>query len=61
MSDWQPIETAPNATVILVWCSKNKETFIGFQYQGNKRWDCWHSDGQIYPTYWMPLPNPPIE
>ena len=65
--DWQPIETAPTNTPVLVW-------HPGFGMGG---WNCmrcdhfgdWHEtshDGRklkqgYEPTHWMPLPPPPTE
>lgn len=58
MTEWQPIETAPKAICVLV-ANIDKgsvtEAFLG--------WDGWrkgpHGTGFVYPTHWMPLPDPP--
>ena len=60
--EWQPIETAPEATVLLVWLPNygvgvaTKTTTHGLAH-----W--WHrgESEACYPTHWMPLPEAPNE
>ena len=57
-SGWHPIETAEPVTALLLWCTHNGLT-TGFYYDG-----CWQSPvgdalTRLYPTHWMPLPEPP--
>jgi len=65
MSNWQPIETAPERTHILVYLDGNvHESSLGLQgwwfpfseYHGC---GCCGSSTDK-PTHWMPLPAPPI-
>lgn len=58
MSEWQPIETAPKDTYVLLWCDEASDVpMVG--YFGN-RWELAHADGDPFmPTHWMPLPEPP--
>lgn len=57
---WQPIETAPQKTAILLACE--------FDNPGDWRIKCgsfydgeWHVWGASWiPTYWMPLPDAPV-
>jgi hypothetical protein len=71
MSDpnkWQPIETAPKDTPVLVWayCYKASRfaTFVAEQ-ETNYGWDVCGATGYEWessfntPTHWMPLPPPP--
>lgn len=64
MSEWQPIETAPDAETILVYVNDplGKGVHFGCVYR--------YPDGTFYPraqglhgdwkiTHWMPLPEPP--
>lgn len=67
MSDeptWRSIDTAPRKTrveILLV----NKDTrryALGWWMQNNDGSGFWTSvGGYIYPTHWMPLPQPPAE
>jgi hypothetical protein len=58
---WQPIETAPKNTTVLVWAVD-----MGWAASGPVvAWDRgkgWHSQPGCYtlrPTHWQPLPDPP--
>lgn len=68
MTEWRPIETAPDdcdsylvsdgETVWLAWRNDDEDS--------KNRPGTWmdatcpdHQDGRIYPTHWMPLPEPP--
>ena len=55
--EWQPIETAPKEVSDAI-LYENGNFLIGY-----KEFDQWFSIpfGAIFPTHWMPLPNPPKE
>lgn len=59
--NWQPIESAPKNTDILLYWHDN--VWIGRFYQGSGYWSlCDYGgfeDGEDAPTHWMPLPEPP--
>lgn len=76
MSEWQPIETAPQETAVLLWYPwkgcKTPHSPLGFTYIG--RWtstgtddiDTWRDtvDYELLgegATHWMPLPEPPVQ
>lgn len=75
MSEWQPIETAPNGPVLVfgVFAGEihgpDDAPSIGVAYRGSGRGDYpgykWvGTQGDAYavwckPTHWMPLPEPP--
>lgn len=57
--EWQPIETAPIHTNVLVYCH-------GFQYiaANTDKGGYWVAQSEggfrlFSPTHWMPLPSPP--
>lgn len=62
MTEWQPIETAPNGVSILVAYNDGSVDFIEDDdndyewkpYKGQKP-----TSGVSIPTHWMPLPEPP--
>ena len=61
--DWQPLETAPENTFVLVWADR---ACVGINEQrlGNPKHNGWHDDGEgfrLEPTHWMPLPSPPVQ
>lgn len=66
MSDWHPIETAPDDCVVLVF----DEGYIGTALRWKDKWvdasgemcDRRDQDGAFDPppTHWMPLPAPPV-
>jgi hypothetical protein len=72
-SNWQPIETAPKNTYILVFMEGNVfEANLIFEegYEQYAHWDFPFADahgcgccsgGRDYPTHWMPLPAPPTQ
>ena len=47
-SDWQPIETAPQNTSILVWSAERGTELVSALFFRKP-----------LPTHWIPLPNPP--
>jgi hypothetical protein len=67
MSEWQPIEMAPHQTDVIVF---DPHWGIGVTMacaefcDGDVGAVVWHGYdsggvGQVYPTHWMPLPEPP--
>ena len=67
-SDWQPIETSPGYTTILVLC--DGEVFqahwdeLGWEFPFALYHGCGCCGGDPtmdQPTHWMPLPAPPTE
>lgn len=69
MSEWQPIETAPieafnkaewfcaHSPRVLLWSGVAEIGAYGYTERGKGRWQSWR--GNINPTHWMPLPEPP--
>lgn len=57
---WQPIETAPKDTAVLLWLGWRFE--IGHFNTGLGRWAAnWdHRALEVPATHWMPLPSPPV-
>ena len=60
MSEWQPIETAPKETTVLL-VDKNDNLYVGYYIRRQSRWVSMPCEWRIYPTHWMPLPAPPKE
>jgi hypothetical protein len=68
MSVWQPIETAPEDTEVIVWDSKDSTFYkawsfdwdIDKEFGHGHRWHYLDGDGvtECYPTHWM-IPEPP--
>ena len=61
---WLPIETAPqDGTYILVldFSAGERWDVVGAFYKYGSWYTDWQSsdDGQVWPTHWMPLPEPP--
>ena len=64
---WQPIETAPrDGTEMLLWDGTNlgvgfrTDTAWGLVFElHNWEWGHEISFKTVYPTHWMPLPEPP--
>lgn len=60
MTEWQPIETAPKHGTLILLYEPRPDTHayeIGFYDCG-----CWFGSDHmytVYPTHWMPLPDPP--
>jgi hypothetical protein len=66
MSEWQPIETAPKSTEILLWIVKLP--WAGYIDPHGQVWSRSHGlcnvkqDGRLIKcSHWMPLPSPPGE
>ena len=68
--NWQPIETAPRndlERVIVCYRMRNGEYFVEEARYDKAREEWWAANmhytdavGEpIYPTHWMPLPEPP--
>jgi hypothetical protein len=63
MSEWQPIETAPkDGTEILAWDGSVRTTAVW--WVPGKQWSLvspgeYAEDSEVWPTHWMPLPEPP--
>lgn len=65
MSEWQPIKTAPKREAVIIYA----DGIVGegdWKYYGEDEDQGWwwanldDEYGQrIYPTHWMPLPEPP--
>jgi hypothetical protein len=62
--EWQPIETAPHDTLVLLFSFSDGKQEVGYASSGSRRK---LSDGSIvsnmswhgHATHWMPLPPPP--
>ena len=61
MSEWQPIETAPEKADVLVYCTHGM--YVAHCYS-----NVWYVDDNkngpyllrgLSPTHWMPIPQPP--
>jgi len=68
MTEWQPIETAPNDTLVLLYLGGNDieigegwHTYDEPPYGTPSKELYWWVDerGRVYPTHWMMLPEPP--
>lgn len=66
---WQPIETAPTETHVLVFIPRTLSTGVESNYQEvavlwNDEWSNLAGDPiseyRAFPTHWMPLPPPPV-
>jgi hypothetical protein len=70
---WQPIETAPEETPVLVLRSSGpdigelrwerpgyEDSFLAFKYWAHPQ-DYWIDEDDISVTHWMPFPTPPKE
>jgi hypothetical protein len=53
---WQPIETAPDETEILIL---DDEVYQAHWDKEELLWYCEGADMYLLPTHWMPLPEPP--
>lgn len=64
MGDWQPIETAPMAKMVLLWGGGWRHPFPGMRNgDGGHVWvdtcEPQVAGWQAWATHWMPLPEPP--
>jgi hypothetical protein len=70
-TEWRDISTAPKDwTDILLYVPSEDDgtgsegVVKGWYSMKDGGFDCWMtyeaSDGQIFPTHWIPLPKPPI-
>jgi len=67
MTEWQPIETAPKDTLVLLYLGNNDieigegwHTYDDPPYEPSKELYWWVEEmGRVYPTHWMPLPEAP--
>lgn len=67
MNQWQPIETAPidRTDVLVAAPARDGKLFVSVARCLDGEWhevnhdpsDMW--GGPLYPTHWMPLPDPP--
>ena len=71
--NWQPIETAPSSTLVIVGWSNNGEGNYDFDYFEDEVWQRYFNNHEHYLiagaakgnsedvpyTHWMPLPEPP--
>ena len=58
MTEWQPIETAPKDGFALVWRKGWDRPYIT---NITTRRRPWGSGGDLDPTHWQPLPEPPSD
>jgi hypothetical protein len=64
MTEWQPIETAPkDGTKVLLFCNPCGAG-VGLFHLRRKLWvlgdpNELEAEDIIFPTHWMPLPEPP--
>jgi hypothetical protein len=65
MSEWQPIDSAPNDTgparAFLAYCPDNDCTFAVTRRDGLFQWWGGHGACPHRLTHWMPLPEPPTK
>jgi hypothetical protein len=66
MSEWQPIETCPDNTSVLFWdhgVKTGRMEHDSLRIGGFRQDHFWGGgfDDDAPPTYWMPLPEPPVE
>lgn len=64
IASWQPIETAPKNTALLLWWPhwSQFEPIVGW-WQINGGWQSGElplEGDNTPPTHWMPLPEPPL-
>lgn len=64
MSEWKPIETAPEGDWIIAWDPENQTCAFALNIKGSpaaSETRQWINEDllPISPTHWMPLPAPP--
>jgi hypothetical protein len=61
MSEWQPIETAPLKTEVLLYVPRRLGAIVamGSNNTGTQWWS--RNLGDLKPTHWMALPPPPAQ
>lgn len=60
MTDWQPIETAPDSGPIMVWDADNAEAVIAPLRGLDNSWWTDNYEVWIRASHWTPLPDPPV-
>lgn len=64
-NDWQPIDTAPTKTEVLVYVparnGRDSQTVVASSGESGKYWHSIPGAWGLTPTHWMPLPEPPPE
>jgi hypothetical protein len=71
MSDWKPIETAPqDGTPFLAYWWRTHtdgeryeaaQGYVVAHYMAGRMFPSWIDNEADLPTHWMPLPSPPSE
>lgn len=62
MTEWKPIETAPqNGVSILSYISTGRAGWLDIIYWYGGEWCNMHDGLSGEPTHWMPVPLPPEE
>ena len=61
--EWQPIDTAPEQILVMVWQKYNNEWGIWWGHKVANDWFVKFGNEwlQSQPTHWRPLPQPPKE
>lgn len=64
MSEWRPIETAPDETFVLAYggsdlCGWSDGINLGIAKRRGLIWFDNEAESITKPTHWMPLPEPP--
>lgn len=63
--DWQPIETAPRDVQVLLFCPEDSiyigEVWTDYTSEDEKPYCMVLEIGEVFPTHWMPRPQPPKE
>jgi Protein of unknown function (DUF551) len=58
---WQPIETAPENEMVLIWDGEHVYT-ASYEYKHEMQTQVWLESNDFWisdVTHWMPLPEPP--
>lgn len=62
MSDWQPIDTAPENGILLLW-EPSHVPYVGYRSIHGDGWTVVSNSritpSQCNPSHWMELPEPP--